>query len=334
MQQAPSELHHRLREAADAGLQAPSACPCSAAAFREALGLAAWEGPQCTAGQRKAAQDSGSLREHCSVPLLDTMLLQQGHGSELFTDGRLVRMRCMVQDVRQAEYFSKRIVLNPSTGDVNGNVPVTLSGFWRDSIPMEMTRGYDMERPQATAANTAERLILHCVPIPGETEWVMEQRKAALGENMLSKRGSSALSQECDKDRNVAGANSRKKESGRKGITTIVKVHEFRDLAFKLNDVIEFVGVLNLPTAADMGPDGSPMDCDEEEGVLFPGSLPEDGTFDEHQLPRLHALAWRPLGRSAVSLRSPDGTFSHVLAEALTREEPLSFMISVVTPSP
>lgn len=306
MQLAPSDLHFGLREAADARL-ATSTCPCSASAFREALGLEHWEGPHCAAAQRASPCDGGEEIENSSVPLLDTVLLQQGHGTELFADGRLVRVRCMVQDVRQAEYFSKRIVLHATHGSANGSDPVTLSGFWRDSIPAALAREYELERSQATAENTGERMLLHCIPIPGETDWVMDQRRATMTGNVLSKRGSSAVSLGCDKERNVSlDVNSRKKDTGEKGITFIVKIHDFRDVGFKLHDVLEVVGVLNLPTAADMGPDGNAMECNEDHVTVFPAALPEEGTFDDSQLPRLHALAWRPLGRPSLALRAPD----------------------------
>jgi hypothetical protein len=122
------------------------------AIFALAEGVPAWE-EQFESVMKQMFSNPESLAK---IPSLNCTPLDQ------LPVGSLVRYRCMVQDVRDPEYYMGTY----NQADVHTGHSCLATAKYRDAIP---AYGSPIE-----AAAPMERLPLHCTAIPGQTLWAMD----------------------------------------------------------------------------------------------------------------------------------------------------------------
>ena len=121
--------------------------------------------------------------EALQIPLIDTKKIENHiePDTSLFQTGKLVRMKLMVQDSRQLEFFSDPITIKTSQ-----NTTKSHTGLYRDSFPFSQANGEDnfqmedendsiFEQNDDFAKNTNERTVFYCVPVPALSQWTVEK---------------------------------------------------------------------------------------------------------------------------------------------------------------
>ncbi|XP_032220134.1 mini-chromosome maintenance complex-binding protein [Nematostella vectensis] len=241
----------------------------------------------------------------------------------------LVRFRCMVQDMFGPEYFlSQYEVKSKSTGET-----VLASGLYRDVVDCSGDLEVDFNSPKCV---TSEKQTYYCVPIPGETEWAKQafaERSPLVqhgGPSQLSMSNKRSLEDdemegdhttdghmETDSD-DMSAKKTRTEETkastnniattampslnfplpGEQGPACLVHLYEQCD-NIKLNDTLEFIGILSVHPSLASTPGEAPSDpsfitaddvmCQEERAVHHP---------PPSLVPRLHCLVARPMKHS------------------------------------
>ena len=253
-------------------------------------------------------------------------------------EGQLVRFRAMVQDMFDPEYFMAEYQVRLPGGGLE-----VRSGRWRDTVEC----GPGEELVGDCREELRERQCFYCVSPPGEAAWVMDyQARLARGgpgpswsQASCNKRArdgdeeeevntemetdSGSVQEVSKRQKSVATTDSLKKSSSpanlnlplpsSKGRACIVKLYDVKDGDLKLQDLVEFVGVLSLDPSLASG------DTDEEMSLspaLPPPSL----------VPRLHVLTFSLLQHSNPLL--PLTSLPPV--EAVARVELQTFLTSVL----
>eukprot|EP01116_Phalansterium_solitarium_P001207 TRINITY_DN10987_c0_g1_i2.p1 TRINITY_DN10987_c0_g1~~TRINITY_DN10987_c0_g1_i2.p1 ORF type:complete len:549 (+),score=182.61 TRINITY_DN10987_c0_g1_i2:88-1734(+) len=233
---------------------------------------------------------------------------------EHLRDGTLVRYRGMVQDMFDTEYFLGAYEeINESTGEKR-----LVSGKYRDCIANKPGHRVDFG---ASSCVTLDRLPLLCVPVPGEAAWVEpifgadhHPTAAGAGERSSTTPKRKEPTDDADSTPSAPGAPASRAKSqsaapsgtagipapathfplpdARNQLACLVKVYDDKQEGhFKLNDVVEFVGVLSVtPQLTSFAPDS--MDTDQ-----FPhNDFGRDGQSPPASVvPRLHCIAHRKL---------------------------------------
>ncbi|KAG8224647.1 hypothetical protein J437_LFUL003081, partial [Ladona fulva] len=267
------------------------------------------------------------------------------------SDRRLVRFRCMVQDIYNPEfYLSYYEVLNKDTGETRME-----SGKYRDVTSLKPNEEIVYESPKNV---NSERQTFYCVSIPGMNEWTVEKSCSSDAQTRLSstsqpstscgmiasndsRKRSAEVENECQPENRssvgekVAHSDSKKKEPefllnfpvpGGEDKSCLVKVYDNLD-AFVLNEIVEVVGFLSVDPAmatfiSDKEKEGenvAEMDVDDQEELALnpPPSL----------VPRIHIVAAKKLSHANPLLpkkchESWDTVSKSLLSEAkLIRDE-------------
>eukprot|EP00954_Amorphochlora_amoebiformis_P016642 1306562-Amorphochlora_amoeboformis.AAC.1 len=240
-----------------------------------------WGIPGFFESKLKLNEEGGALnevtrREHwsyevghlfqCQIPSLNVT------ASQNIEDKSLVRFRCMVQDILDPEFYTgiyEEVCAKTGT-------KVLKTAKYQDVV--DIPAGCDISIGQNSI--TYSRLPLFCIPIPGESKWVHR----ALG-NKMSQQIQSKDGKQRDKRKRSEVARSTPEKShvpritkmkrgrpgeskfedlapmdevdytSRKGSSTkgvMVKMYDTESGKFKVNDVVEFVGVFSAsPLLAD-----------------------------------------------------------------------------------
>merc|ERR1711965_496484 len=103
----------------------------------------------------------------------------KGVGIESVPEGKLCRFRCVVQDMRDPEYYvgcfkSKRASSGWQTTKFAEHGGDETSRMEEED---DEERLFTFENPQQQSSNVRmwERKVFYCVPIPGEAKWVQER---------------------------------------------------------------------------------------------------------------------------------------------------------------
>ena len=225
-------------------------------------------------------------------------------------EGQLVRFRAMVQDMFDPEYYISEYEVKERGGSVE-----LRSGRYRDTVEC----GPGEEVVGDTSHQLRERQCLYCVTPPGEAGWVMDQQARLAGErpgtvsqtnggnkrardgeeeeesNTEMETDSSLVPDVSKRQKSAPTSDSLKKSSGpanlnlplpsSKGRACIVKLYDVKDGELKLQDLVEFVGVLSLDPSLAGG--------DQDDEMSLSPSLPPPSL-----VPRLHVLTFTKLQHS------------------------------------
>ncbi|XP_046864540.1 mini-chromosome maintenance complex-binding protein-like isoform X2 [Xenia sp. Carnegie-2017] len=225
----------------------------------------------------------------------------------------LVRFRCMIQDMFEPEYYLARY---ETVNTLDGTKAMHL-GYYRDVILQKPNHEANFNSPENL---TKSRKCFYCVPIPGETTWAKRAyAKSSCNAKMYFNDSKSSGSMKRDIDEmeedfflHGAMSSSENKKSktestnsgnidnhqfehnhplpNEKGPVCLVKVYGQSEMV-RLNDVVEFVGVLTVDPELTRFPNQSSsastsdiinpvMNIDDDNPHLLPSSL----------VPRLHAI--------------------------------------------
>jgi len=240
---------------------------------------------------------------------------------EQVPSGTLVRYRGMIQDMFDPEYY---LGLYESSNLITGEKR-KLCGKYRDTI--EVINDEIEIDPKASSSIPLERLPLLLIPIPGETFWSRKQFENRnyfslfpSDSQQRTKRRLPSLEEDnsnnLNKDRNAISSEVRydsKKHRTKLSLSSdsienrmdptifsvktlnecrtpccLVKVYDdLTENHFKLNEIIEFVGIVFVDTP----PESLSINTNEDPLSL---DLPTE-TFSDIVLPRLHCLCYRKL---------------------------------------
>jgi len=224
-------------------------------------------------------------------------------------EGQLVKFRGMVQDMFDPEYYIAEYQVREKGGGV-----VSRSGRYRDTV--QCAPGEEMLGDNSD--NLKERQCLYCVSPPGEAGWVQDQQtrlSGGSGASSVSQVSSTKRSLEEEEEgtemetESSSGSDVSKRQKSSptlparsltvpetapanlnlplpssSGRACIVKLYDVKDGDLKLQDLVEFVGVISLDPALAGGEEG------EEEMMTVSPCLPPPSL-----VPRLHVLTFTPL---------------------------------------
>jgi len=190
-------------------------------------------------------------------------------GSKSLPDEQIVQFRCMIQDMYDPEYYVNSYSVTNNMGDKSYK-----TGFFRDTVE-------NTNEQVVGDVKTSERFCYYCIPVPGINVWPSD--KNAQPSTSTTPRVKRKL--QSDPSNDEIHANKRNKSGESSDISTvaevqpasndgacIVKVYD-SDPGFRLNDVIDVVGVLSV-----------------EDIQLSPDDMETD-TLQTSAAPRLHAIS-------------------------------------------
>ncbi|GAB5355528.1 hypothetical protein AAMO2058_000213300 [Amorphochlora amoebiformis] len=229
--------------------------------------------------------------------------------SQNIEDKSLVRFRCMVQDILDPEFYTgiyEEVCAKTGT-------KVLKTAKYQDVV--DIPAGCDISIGQNSI--TYSRLPLFCIPIPGESKWVhralgnkMSQQIQSKDGKQRDKRKRSEVARSTPEKSHVPRITKMKRGrpgeskfedlapmdevdyTSRKGSSTadphiwnlqkgvMVKMYDTESGKFKVNDVVEFVGVFSA----------SPLLADEDEDGAWGRFNPPSSL-----VPRLHVITSRKL---------------------------------------
>ena len=226
-------------------------------------------------------------------------------------EGSLVRFRAMVQDMFDPEYFVAEYQVRERGGQV-----VVRTGRYRDTV--DCGPGEELVGDSSAMQDLQERQCLYCVSPPGEAAWVLDHQARQAGQpggsggqesgNKRAREEGEEEVEENEMETETSGgeANKRQKSDlvispsaqpgpGKKssggsaslnlplpsntGRAAIVKLYDLKDGDLKLQDLVEFVGVVSLDPVLAGG------EGEKEEMMTVSPSLPPPSL-----VPRLHVL--------------------------------------------
>jgi len=224
----------------------------------------------------------GSL-DKLQIPSLDVV------GCNTLAGGQLVQFRCMIQDMYDPEYYVKSYSLTNNAGE-----KMYKTGFFRDTVESS-------EEQAIGDMKTSERLCYYCIPVPGINTWPSDktlqpststtprikrklQPEASTEEVHTNKRNKS-------NDDAVNLPPSPDAHSVTNDGACIVKVYDLEgDAAFRLNDVVDVVGVLSTENIEI---------CDDD--------MDTDSTLAS-SVPRIHAISIQKLQHQNPALPPASNT--------------------------
>ncbi|MFS7961045.1 putative mini-chromosome maintenance complex-binding protein [Helianthus anomalus] len=219
----------------------------------------------------------------------------------------LVRFRGMIQDMLGNEFYV---------------------GAYKNNDTWNTNKFTDVSQyPMGTSSHTRiwERRLLYCVPVPGQNSWADATSDGVVNTYATSasrekrQRDNCSVSDEVEmQDSNNAipdSPSAKKMRDGeslpqenmtdcgmimvpdfdRNNFPCLVKIYDTPESDLKLNDVLEFIGVLTFDTDVKNGEHELENCFDQEELVNLPPS----------KVPRLHCLVHRKLSPNDMILRSP-----------------------------
>lgn len=281
--------------------------------------------------------DHERVREFFSSRLQENEALQRVPSlndipCHLLKSKSLVRFRCMIQDMFDPEFF---LAVFEAMNKAD-NTSHLRCGMYQDMIGSPDNFEVMLESARNV---TKERQTFYCVPIPGETDWA---KKKFAGKNVASKGHEIAGEQssgmkrghddEMDQDENdqlgvvsdPSHAETKRARAGEtagsstdlpgpqtadlnfplsndKGPACLVHLYE-QESSFKVNDMVEFIGILSAdPSLAAL------LDHQKEDSPELVGPCPDDLITPEEKavhhpppslVPRLHCLTYRSLTHS------------------------------------
>ncbi|WAR21645.1 MCMBP-like protein [Mya arenaria] len=191
----------------------------------------------------------------------------------------LVRFRCMVQDMFDPEfYLGSYEVCDGASGNTSMR-----SGKYKDIAECGANQTINVDSENNV---TMDRMTLYCVPVPGEVEWTPTRTKRNLDDDPMEVTPDPSSAPVDAGSSQVPDLNFPLPDE--KGPACLVKVYDEID-AFKVNDVVEFVGVLSVDPAL------ARFDNDSEESSLLGGVEENPEEVYAHApppslVPRLHAV--------------------------------------------
>ncbi|KAJ3153656.1 hypothetical protein HDU86_005154 [Geranomyces michiganensis] len=197
--------------------------------------------------------------------------------SHTLTNGALVRFRCFVQDnsFNPQEYFRHVSIRNATTGAVE-----TRPTVFRDTLPEK--EGFTAQEPDMrrfTPDLVGEKHPVYCVAIPGENEWIRAASAAEQSDALANDMAGLRIADQQSQSRALPG--KLPDPTSPHAVGALVKTYGV-DPSFRLNDVIDVVGVIErAPLSADPT-DDDPM-TDVAESAAFAA------------VPRIHAIFYKRL---------------------------------------
>ncbi|KAJ3145714.1 hypothetical protein HDU89_006949 [Geranomyces variabilis] len=218
-----------------------------------------------------------------SPDAMDSIPLYTASSSHTFRNGALVRFRCSVQDnsFNPQEYFRYVSLRNSATGATDA-----LPTVFRDTLPeIDGFTALEPDMRRFTPDLVGEKHPVYCVNIPGENDWV----RAALAKGRSSNADGEAALADDLAGLNIADQSAQPRAlpaklpvpSSPHAVGALVKTYG-ADPSFRLNDVIDVVGVIERAPASTETTDEDPM-TDVAETAAFAA------------VPRIHALFYKRL---------------------------------------
>ncbi|CAM6091635.1 unnamed protein product [Calypogeia fissa] len=285
----------------------------------------------------KACQTGGSIEQSMrsdwgAKELFDTYLHQQGGFKQVpeinsvplsaIPVNSLVRFRGMVQDMFDTEYYL---------------------GAYQDGAVWRTTKFSDVSDLPLKGNSDSQvwdRRLLYCVPVPGESDWVKQAftfssprlaacytGAAATPTNHSEKRPRDSNDVEMDCQPNEESVESKRSKEAEASINPvetdsqnldlnmplgkstlvpcIVKVYDGGDTDIKLNDIVEFTGVLTFDPVLS----ANNFSCPSAEDSYFNPFMDDIcSKLPASRVPRLHCITYRKLS-------------SHKIHEAIPRTD-------------
>lgn len=277
--------------------------------------------------------DHERVREFFAKRLQDNEAIQRVPSlndipSHLLKSKSLVRFRCMVQDMFDPEYY----LAVYETVNKSDNSSTMQCGMYCDIISCPEHFEPMLE---STRNVTKERQTFYCVPIPGETEWAKkkyagENVSSGLQAHEETVRECTGIKRSFDEEVDqgtpgIAASNNPRDEEAKKaryggtagssnmpsvpsgtdlnfplpnerGPACMVHVYD-QESTFKVNDMVEFVGILSVDPGLAIFPDQHMEDATDSDGLI----TPEEQAVHHPPpslVPRLHCLTYRSLTHS------------------------------------